>query len=314
MKKKILITGGNGFLGRSLAIKLRKKNKIFLGSRNNGENYSASLETNTEFVPMDVANINSVRDAVMRIKPDTIIHAAATKFVDLSEKFPFECIDTNVLGSSNVSRVAMEFKVKNVIGISTDKAAQPIGNLYGFTKGIMERIFLSSNYLSKTKFICLRFGNIAWSTGSVFPIWKNMFKKNKIILTTGPYMRRFFFTIDEAVDFVNFALINKNKFSGKILCPEMKSVQIINILKYWIKKNGGKFKIINKRAGDKEDEILVGKNELKNTYVFKTKKQNYYVIDPYNSNKNIIKKEISSKNAKKMNEKEIKKILDKGLS
>ena len=150
MKKKILITGGNGFLGRSLAIKLRKKNKIFLGSRNNGENYSASLETNTEFVPMDVANINSVRDAVMRIKPDTIIHAAATKFVDLSEKFPFECIDTNVLGSSNVSRVAMEFKVKNVIGISTDKAAQPIGNLYGFTKGIMERIFLSSNYLSKT--------------------------------------------------------------------------------------------------------------------------------------------------------------------
>ena len=138
-----------------------------------------SLITNTEFVPMDVSNISSVRDAVIFAKPDIIIHAAATKFVDQSEKFPFECIDTNIVGSSNVARVALEKNVKIVIGISTDKAAQPIGNLYGFTKATMERIFLSSNYISKTNFLCLRFGNIAWSTGSVLPIWRQMFEKKK---------------------------------------------------------------------------------------------------------------------------------------
>ena len=126
---------------------------------------------------MDVSNISSVRDAIIFAKPDIIIHAAATKFVDLSEKFPFECIDTNIIGSSNIARVALENKIQTVIGISTDKAAQPIGNLYGFTKATMERIFLSSNNISKTNFICLRFGNIAWSTGSVLPIWKRMLIK-----------------------------------------------------------------------------------------------------------------------------------------
>ena len=72
----------------------------------------------------------------------TIIHAAATKFVDLSEKFPFSVL-SNIIGSSNITRVALENKIQTVIGISTDKAAQPIGNLYGFTKATMERIFLS---------------------------------------------------------------------------------------------------------------------------------------------------------------------------
>ena len=66
----------------------------------------------------------------------------------------------------------------------------------------MEKLFLTSNSNSKTNFLCVRYGNVVWSTGSVFPIWKKMFEKNKIILTTGPYMRRFFFSVDEAVDFI----------------------------------------------------------------------------------------------------------------
>ena len=83
MKKKILITGGNGFLGESLALKFRDNFKVFLASRNNSENQKKSLITNTEFIPVDVSNISSVRDAIIFAKPDIIIHAAATKFVDL---------------------------------------------------------------------------------------------------------------------------------------------------------------------------------------------------------------------------------------
>ena len=178
----------------------------------------------------------------------------------------------------------------------------------------MERIFLSSNNISKTNFICLRFGNIAWSTGSVLPIWRQMFNKNKIILTTGPYMRRFFFTVKDASDFVELSLKNCKKFSGKVICPEMKSVQILNILKFWINKYGGKYKIIKKRTGDKIDEVLVSKNELKNTSSLIIKGLKYYLIDPEKIIKKPLLKEINSKNSKKMSNLEINKILSFGLN
>ena len=110
MKKNLLITGGSGFLGINLALRLRKKYNVFIGSRNQKRNYDAKLETGCEAIPLDVTNIESVRDAIIYCKPDTIIHAAATKFVDISEKFPFECSDVNILGSTNVARVAIEKK------------------------------------------------------------------------------------------------------------------------------------------------------------------------------------------------------------
>ena len=111
MSKKILITGGSGYLGRNLAKKLKNKYRIYLGSRNNQRNDLAKNETGCEAFPLDVANINSVIDAVNYVKPDIIIHAAATKFVDLSEKYPLECHDVNILGSANIARVAIDKKI-----------------------------------------------------------------------------------------------------------------------------------------------------------------------------------------------------------
>ena len=257
MKKKILITGGNGFLGLHLAQRLKKNFNITLGSRNNKNNFLVEKKTNCKTFPLDITNINSVRDAINFCKPDIIIHAGATKFVGLSETQPFECADVNIMGSCNIARTAIDKGVKLVIGISTDKATQPIQNFYGMSKAAMEKIFLLSNKLSKTKFLCVRYGNVAWSTGSVLPIWKEMFKKNKTILTTGPYMRRFFFTADDAVDLVIAALENSKKIAGKILCPEMKSSKMIDILKVWVKKFGGKYKIVNQRDGDRLDEYLI---------------------------------------------------------
>ena len=314
MKKNLLITGGSGYLGINLALNLKKKYNVFIGSRNQKRNYDASLKTNCEAIPLDVTNIESIRDAVNYCKPEIIIHAAATKFVDISEKFPFECSDVNILGSSNLARVAIERKIKTVIGISTDKATQPIKNFYGFSKATMEKLFLNANNNFKTNFLCVRYGNVAWSTGSVLPIWKEMFERNKKILTTGPHMRRFFFTIDDAVDLVLFALEKNKKFSGKILCADMKSCKLIEIIKVWNQKFGGSFKIIQGRKGDRLDEYLIGNNELEFTRKIFRRKKTYYLIDFETKIKKPLKKIISSKNAKKLNKEEIYKLLKIGLN
>jgi len=314
MKKNLLITGGSGYLGINLAISLKKKYNVFIGSRNQKRNYDASLKTKCEAIPLDVTNIESIRDAITYCKPEIIIHAAATKFVDISEKFPFECSDVNILGSSNLARVAIEKNIKTVIGISTDKATQPIKNFYGFSKATMEKLFLNANNNSKTNFLCVRYGNVAWSTGSVLPIWKEMFKNNKKILTTGPYMRRFFFKINDAVELVLFALEKNKKFSGKILCANMKSCKLIEIIKVWIKNYGGSYKIIKSRKGDRLDEYLIGNNELEfTTKIFKNKKI-YYLIDFEKKVKKPLKKIISSENAQKLNIKEISELLEIGLN
>ena len=234
--KRILITGGSGFLGRHLAVRLSTNNKVLLGARNNANNMMAELKTGCTVVPMDITNEKSIRDVLNEFRPDTIIHAAATKYVDISEKNPFECIDVNVIGSENIARQAIECGIENVIGVSTDKAAPPVGNIYGHSKAIMERLYSALSGRTKTKFICVRFGNIAWSTGSVFPIWERMSSVDKKIGTTGPHMRRFFFTVDDAADLVITAMNHIEQYHGGILSLKMKSAQIEDILKVWSKK------------------------------------------------------------------------------
>jgi FlaA1/EpsC-like NDP-sugar epimerase len=313
MKKKILITGGTGFLGINLAKKFNKEFNVILSGRNNKLNYIAKNKTQCEVIPLDVSNINSVRDGVNYVKPDIIIHAAATKFVDLSEKFPFETIDSNIVGSTNIARVSIDKKIKTVIGISTDKASPPIKNIYGLSKSIMERLFLSSSKQSNTQFSCVRYGNVAWSTGSVLPIWKRMFDKDKTILTTGPYMRRFFFLVSDAVALVDTALKNIKFLNGRILSREMKTAQMIDIIKTWINIYGGKYNIIGSRSGDRQDEYLIGEEELKYTVEKKINNIKHYIIDFSKTDKNSIKKIVSSSTAKKLSNFDISKILEFGM-
>ena len=181
--KKILITGGTGFLGKNLLYFLSKKHKnykLFFTSRSIERCRIAQLDLKLDFFPCDISNLNSVVDCISKIKPDTIIHCAATKYVDLAEKFPLECIDTNVHGTLNLLRVSKNFGVKNFIVISTDKAAPPFSNIYSLSKSIMEKAIILDSVNSKINISCIRFGNLPWSTGSIFPLWEEMSKKNKM--------------------------------------------------------------------------------------------------------------------------------------
>ena len=263
--KKILITGGSGFLGRELALKLKTSNEVILGSRNNGLNRLAAEKTGCEAIPLDITSLESVKDAVSRYKPQIIIHAAATKYVDLSEKQPFECIDVNILGSENVARVSIDSGVETVIGISTDKTAAPVGNIYGHTKAIMERLFSGLDGVGDTNFSCVRFGNIAWSTGSVFPLWKRMMEDNGLIESTGPNMKRFFFSVSDAADLVIRNLHNIHTTRGKILSMKMKASKISNLLNTWQNLYGTKWIEIDRRLGESDHESMIGSIELKYT-------------------------------------------------
>jgi len=303
--KKILITGGSGFLGRHLAIKLSKDNKVLLGGRNNANNMLAELKTGCVVVPLDITNEKSIRDTLNEFRPDTIIHAAATKYVDVSEKNPFECIDVNVIGSENIARQAIECGIKNVVGISTDKAAPPVGNIYGHSKAIMERLFSSLSGRTETKFICVRFGNIAWSTGSVFPIWERMTEADKKIGTTGPQMRRFFLTVYDAADLVVTAMNNIETYHGGILALKMRAAKIEDILKVWSKKFNIPYEKIDERPGDKLDEVLIGKIELPKVQEIEIDGNPYYYINFYKKFANALTDEISSANAGRLNEEEM---------
>jgi FlaA1/EpsC-like NDP-sugar epimerase len=266
MKHTALITGGTGFLGRYLGIALKDRYRVVLTGRNNKNNMDAQRFTGCVTLPMDVTNIESVRDAFTEVRPDVVVHAAATKYVDLSELQPMECIDINVIGSQNVARVCVEKRVSTVIGMSTDKAAPPVANTYGLTKALMERVFSAMNGKTETtRFACVRHGNIAWSTGSVFPIWKTMHDATGVIGSTGPDMTRYFSHVDEAVALVITAIDNIEEVQGGVLSRKMKAAVIRDLLEVWIKHKGGSWQQIEGRPGERPHEYLIGEAELSHT-------------------------------------------------
>ena len=308
---KILVTGGNGFLGKRLGLELRKLgHQVTLASRNNKQNFLAKEFSGCNVLPMDVSSIESVRDAVIQEMPDVIIHAAATKFVDLAEKQPMETIDINVTGSQNVARIAIERGVKLVIGISTDKSSPPVRNIYGMTKSLMERLFSLMEGKSDTHFVSVRYGNVAWSTGSVLGIWKKMLKKQGFIGTTGPEMFRYFFTVDEAVSLVLTALKNESELHGKVLSRYMKSAQLEDIIRVWTKQEGATYEKIEGRPGERLEEFLIGESELEYTEERIYDGIRHYVLSFNEKSENPLTEVLSSRTAEKLTDDEIRAIIN----
>jgi len=308
-KQVLLITGGTGFLGKRLGLKLKDRYEVVLTGRNNKQNFQAQKFSGCRIAPLDISNIESVRDAFTEFKPDIVIHAAATKFVDLAEKFPMECVDVNVTGSQNVARVAVEKGVGIVIAISTDKAAPPVRNTYGLSKALMERIFCSMDGKSTTRFTAVRYGNVAWSTGSVLTIWKKMLEEKGVIGTTGPEMRRFFFTVDEAVNLVMAALDNIDLVKGKVLSRKMKAAKMEEILKIWAKISGGRYEKIEGRPGERDDEYLIGDLELPYTREIVLNDIVHYLISFNEKVENPVAFGLSSANTERLSEAEITHII-----
>jgi UDP-glucose 4-epimerase len=295
--KTILVTGGTGSLGKVLIRRLLSggdigtPKKIIVFSRDEGKqhdmrvaylnnkfgtdeiiykNFSQSLE----FRIGDIRSYADVRSAVDDV--DIIINAAALKQVPTCEYFPKQAIDTNSNGVFNIVRAINESKsrVETVIGISTDKAAKPI-NVMGMTKALQERIVISGNITNPdTRSMCVRYGNVIASRGSVIPLFKHQIEVGGPLTVTVPKMTRFLLSLNQAVDTIFFALEHGER--GEIVVPNAPSVTVMNLAKALIEDLDIEIKVTGIRPGEKMHEIMVSDEECTMT----TAKKNYYAIKP----------------------------------
>lgn len=307
---KILITGGSGFLGKNLSKELSKDNDLYVTARNQKQLQSLTKNLDLQIIPGDVANYHSINEVITRVKPDIIVHAAASKFVGLSEEFPNECLDVNISGSQNVLRSAINNHVDYVLGISTDKATSPIENFYGHSKAIMERLFTLSDGKYNTRFSCVRYGNVTWSTGSVFPIWEDMTNNDGHIISTGPEMSRFFFSIDDAVRLIRDSIDFQDELYGKILSIPMKGVEVSRILDVWCSEFNCDWSPGEVRSGDRELEYLISDQEKSKTKIKSYNNQDYFVLSPKTDKLHQeLATNYSSLNAEQYNNDEIKQLI-----
>ena len=282
--KKILITGGTGSLGKKLVENLMIENEVIIYSRDEGKQAAIFNDnTNVTKVIGDVRDFDKFNTTLKIHKPDYIIHAAALKRIDDMEFHPDECIKTNVNGSDNVARAAIENNVKKCILVSTDKACLPV-NVYGSSKFIAERIFSNYNYNSiSTIFSSVRYGNVIASRGSFIPLFMDWINNNQEIRLTSELMTRFLFTLDDAVDTVLGAL--KNSVGGEVFVPQIDSYTLPTCVKALELLCGkkAKTKIVGLRAGEKLHEDMLAKTEL--DFTFQVPDQNLLQIRPqYNKN------------------------------
>ena len=222
-KSKILITGATGSLGQQLIKKLTSLgSEIIAFSRDEGKHALLfSQLPNVTSVIGDVRDLHKLNTTLKIHKPEYIIHAAALKRIDDMEFHPDECIKTNVHGSDNVARAALENSIKKCVLVSTDKACQPV-NVYGSSKFIAERLFTNYDFYSNTTvFSSVRYGNVIASRGSFIPLFIDLLKNEKPITVTSKKMTRFLFTLEDAVDAVLGALTNS--VGGEVFVPQINS-------------------------------------------------------------------------------------------
>jgi UDP-N-acetylglucosamine 4,6-dehydratase len=173
----------------------------------------------------------------------------------------------------------------------------------------MERLYAAMNDKAETRFVCVRYGNVAWSTGSVLPIWRRMQSRTGVIGTTGPEMRRFFFTVDEAVALVLTALSNVESLQGTVLSRYMKAAAIGEVLRVWTEHLGGRWERIEGRPGERLDEYLIGDQEVPYTTETSYGGVPHYVISFNQTAATPVAAGLSSQNTAHLTDEEILDIL-----
>ena len=270
----ILITGGAGSIGSSLTNFLLnypvKSIRVFDNNEHALFKLSHSLD-DSRVQPLlgDILNKDSMDLAVL--DTDIIIHTAALKNIEITEYNPIETIDVNVNGTINLIKSVIKNKPKIFINISTDKVAES-STLYGTTKQLGERLTnWAGPHIHTTKFATVRLGNIIETRGNVFEVWNEQLKNNLPLTITDSKMKRYFFHMDEAVDFILQCMLHVNK--GEIFVPKMKLYTITD-LALKISKN---HKIIGPRQGEKLQEILITEEEKS----ISKEKENMWIIQNY---------------------------------
>ncbi len=277
--KNILITGGTGSFGKKfteIILQKYRPNKVIIFSRDELKQYEMAQHFNDECMRYflgDVRDGERLREAMMGV--DYVIHAAALKHVTAAEYNPMECIKTNIGGAENVIKAALYNRVKKVIALSTDKAANPV-NLYGATKLASDKLFVAANNLTGSRdirFSVIRYGNVIGSRGSVVPFFKKLIRDNVTELPiTDIRMTRFLITLDQGV---NFVLKNFERMQGGEIfvqkAPSMRMTELAKALAPHLPH-----KIIGMRPGEKLHETMCPADDSHLTYEY----DDFYVIAP----------------------------------
>lgn len=292
--KRVLVTGGTGSMGKILVRRLLSgemghPKKVIILSRDEAKQHDMRISYVNRIIGEDeavyrnfmnvlefrIGDVRNYADVVSAVNDaDIVVNAAAMKQVPTCEYFPFQGVLTNCVGAQNIVRAIHEHKLKveTVVGISTDKAAKPV-NVMGMTKAIQERIFTSANILVKdTRFICVRYGNVLASRGSVIPLFHKQIAAGGPVTVTVPEMTRFLLNLDQAVDTV-FAAI-RDAAPGETFIPIAPSASVINVAKALVGNRDIPIKITGIRPGEKMHEILISEEEIHHT----VKKGNFYAI------------------------------------
>lgn len=265
-EKILLITGGTGSFGNAVLNRFLNTDigeiRIFSRDEKKQDDMRKLYKNDKlKFYIGDVRDVQSIRNAMHNV--DYIFHAAALKQVPSCEFFPMEAVKTNIVGTDNVLTVAIEFGVKRVVCLSTDKAAYPINSM-GISKAMMEKVFVakSKTVSYKKTVICgTRYGNVMASRGSVIPLFIDQIKSNQPLTITNPDMTRYLMSLEEAVELVIFAFLNGEQ--GDIMVQKSPAGTIGDLaqaIKDLFNSNN-EIKIIGTRHGEKLYETLLTKEE-----------------------------------------------------
>jgi UDP-glucose 4-epimerase len=294
--KVLLVTGGTGSMGKTfvrrvLSGEMGVPKKLIVLSRDEAKQHDMRIsylnkQSSTDEVVYNnfknllefrIGDVRDYSDVVAAVKhADIVINAAALKQVPVCEYFPEQAIMTNCMGAFNIIRAIREhnFKVDTVVGISTDKACKPI-NAMGMTKSLQERIFISANISSpSTRFLCVRYGNVLASRGSVIPLFHHQINNGGPVTITDVRMTRFLLSLNEAVDTVFKALLDGK--AGEIIVPRAPAALMPDVAKVLIGDRNIEIKITGIRPGEKLHEIMISDEEA--PYV--EARGEYYAIRP----------------------------------
>jgi UDP-N-acetylglucosamine 4,6-dehydratase (inverting) len=295
--KSILITGGTGSLGQQLTKTILERwpkvKRLVILSRDEQKQFQMNQEfPENKYIAMRYF-IGDIRDYDRLVRAfegiEYVIHAAAMKHVHIAEYNPIECVKTNVLGAENVINAALATGVKNVVALSTDKAAAPI-NLYGATKLCSDKLFVAANNIKGTrdiKFSVVRYGNVMGSNGSVIPFFLSR-KKTGVLPITDTTMTRFNISLQEGADMVLHAM--ETAWGGEIFVPKIPSYKLTDVAEAIGPEC--KHEIVGIRPGEKIHEEMITSSDSFSTYDL----GKYYAILPQVTNWNIdsFKKEFNA--------------------